>query len=56
MPPLSILIWLPAACGVLGAILCTLVGRTRTAESAATPRASDAESTATQTSGADVGP
>jgi NADH-quinone oxidoreductase subunit M len=27
MPPLSILIWLPAACGVLGAILCTLVGR-----------------------------
>jgi NADH-quinone oxidoreductase subunit M len=29
MPPLSILIWLPAACGVLGAILCTLVGRSR---------------------------
>ena len=26
MPPLSILIWLPAACGVLGAILCTLSG------------------------------
>ena len=29
MPPLSILIWLPAACGALGALLCTLVGRTR---------------------------
>jgi NADH-quinone oxidoreductase subunit M len=29
MPPLSILIWLPAACGVLGAILGTLVGRPR---------------------------
>jgi NADH-quinone oxidoreductase subunit M len=32
MPPLSILIWLPAACGVLGAILCTLLGRARPAE------------------------
>ncbi len=32
MPPLSILIWLPAVCGVLGAILCTLVGRARAAE------------------------
>jgi NADH-quinone oxidoreductase subunit M len=31
MPPLSILIWLPAACGVLGAILSALVGRGRTA-------------------------
>jgi NADH-quinone oxidoreductase subunit M len=30
MPPLSIMIWLPAACGVLGAILATLVGRPRT--------------------------
>jgi NADH-quinone oxidoreductase subunit M len=29
MPPLSIMLWLPAACGVLGAILCTLVGRVR---------------------------
>ena len=29
MPPLSIMIWLPAACGVLGAILSTLVGRIR---------------------------
>jgi NADH-quinone oxidoreductase subunit M len=27
--PLSILVWLPAACGALGAILCTLAGRTR---------------------------
>jgi NADH-quinone oxidoreductase subunit M len=35
MPPLSILIWLPAACGVLGAILCTLVGRTRAPGAAA---------------------
>ena len=25
--PLSILVWLPAACGVLGAIICTLAGR-----------------------------
>jgi NADH-quinone oxidoreductase subunit M len=25
--PLSILVWLPAACGALGAILCTLAGR-----------------------------
>jgi NADH-quinone oxidoreductase subunit M len=25
--PLSILVWLPAACGALGAILCTLTGR-----------------------------
>jgi NADH-quinone oxidoreductase subunit M len=31
MPPLSIMLWLPAACGVLGAILCTLVGRSRAA-------------------------
>ncbi|HTZ62814.1 MAG TPA: proton-conducting transporter membrane subunit, partial [Solirubrobacteraceae bacterium] len=30
MPPLSIMIWLPGACGVLGAILATLVGRSRT--------------------------
>jgi NADH-quinone oxidoreductase subunit M len=29
MPPLSIMIWLPAACGVLGAILSTLIGRAR---------------------------
>ena len=36
MPPLSILIWLPAACGVLGAILCTLVGRSRAEEPDAT--------------------
>jgi NADH:ubiquinone oxidoreductase subunit 4 (subunit M) len=43
MPPLSILIWLPAACGVLGAILCTLIGRARTEEPSAT-----------QPSGADV--
>jgi NADH-quinone oxidoreductase subunit M len=27
--PLSILVWLPAACGALGAILCTLAGRAR---------------------------
>jgi NADH-quinone oxidoreductase subunit M len=32
MPPLSIMLWLPAACGVLGAILCALVGRARAAE------------------------
>jgi len=44
MPPLSILIWLPAVCGVLGAILCTLIGRARAAESA---RASDAENAQT---------
>ncbi len=36
MPPLSIMLWLPAACGVLGAILCTLIGRARAAESGAT--------------------
>ncbi len=35
MPPLSILIWLPAVCGVLGAILCTLVGRARAGETRA---------------------
>jgi NADH-quinone oxidoreductase subunit M len=33
MPALSILIWLPAACGALGAILCTLVGRARASSS-----------------------
>ncbi len=32
MPPLSILIWLPAACGVLGAIVSALLGRTRTTD------------------------
>src|SRR5579862_4804441 len=45
MPPLSILIWLPAACGVLGAILCTLAGRSRKVESA--PRTTDAGSVQT---------
>ncbi len=35
MPPLSILIWLPAACGVLGAILSTFLGRTGAAEAGA---------------------
>jgi NADH-quinone oxidoreductase subunit M len=29
MPPLSILIWLPAACGLLGALLAGVVGRGR---------------------------
>jgi NADH-quinone oxidoreductase subunit M len=43
MPPLSILIWLPAACGALGAILCTLIGRAGAEKPAAT-----------QPSGADV--
>ena len=43
MPPLSILIWLPAVCGVLGAILCTLIGRARAKKPGAT-----------QPSGADV--
>jgi len=38
MPPLSILIWLPAACGVLGAILCTLAGRPRAAQTGTTVR------------------
>jgi NADH-quinone oxidoreductase subunit M len=55
MPPLSILIWLPAACGVLGAILCTLVGRTRASSSSSpsssssgvTPLPGGAESTRT---------
>jgi NADH-quinone oxidoreductase subunit M len=53
MPPLSILIWLPAACGVLGAILCTLVGRTRassspsSSSSGVTPLPGGAESTRT---------
>jgi NADH-quinone oxidoreductase subunit M len=42
MPPLSILIWLPAACGVLGAILCTLVGRTRASSSSTTTEAETA--------------
>jgi len=32
MPPLSILIWLPAACGVLGAIVSAFLGRTGAAE------------------------
>jgi NADH-quinone oxidoreductase subunit M len=40
MPPLSILIWLPAACGVLGAILCTLVGRARASSSSSPPSSS----------------
>jgi NADH-quinone oxidoreductase subunit M len=31
MPPLSIMLWLPAACGALGAILCTLAGRAHAA-------------------------
>ncbi len=47
MPPLSILIWLPLFCGVLGAILCTLVGRTRASSfssSGAAPPASGVES------------
>jgi NADH-quinone oxidoreductase subunit M len=48
VPALSILIWLPAACGVLGTILCTLVGRARATETAAT-RPSDKE--AQQTGG-----
>jgi len=43
MPPLSILIWLPAACGVLGAIMCTLVGRIRAAGTSETAVASPAE-------------
>ncbi len=30
MPPLSILIWLPAACGLLGALISALVQRART--------------------------
>jgi NADH-quinone oxidoreductase subunit M len=32
MPPLSILIWLPALCGVVGAIIPSLVRRTRAAD------------------------
>jgi NADH-quinone oxidoreductase subunit M len=32
MPPLSILIWLPALCGVVGAIIPSLLGRTRAAD------------------------
>jgi NADH-quinone oxidoreductase subunit M len=40
MPPLSILIWLPAACGVLGAILSTFLDRGRaTATTASEPDA-----------------
>jgi NADH-quinone oxidoreductase subunit M len=45
--PLSILVWLPAACGVLGAILCTLVGRTRAATAAATTPATAQAETST---------
>ena len=33
MPPLSILIWLPLACGALGAIVSALLGRTRATDS-----------------------
>jgi NADH-quinone oxidoreductase subunit M len=61
MPPLSILIWLPAACGVLGAILCTLVGRARAsaagaagAAGAASIPAGELETTGDKTSGADT--
>ncbi len=43
MPPLSIMLWLPAACGVLGAILCTLVGRTRARADATTTAEADAQ-------------
>jgi len=43
MPPLSIMLWLPAACGALGAILCTLVGRTRARADATTPAETDAQ-------------
>jgi NADH-quinone oxidoreductase subunit M len=32
MPPLSILIWLPALCGVVGALIPSLFGRTRDAD------------------------
>jgi len=35
VPPLSILIWLPAACGALGAIVSALMGRTRAPETEA---------------------
>ncbi len=37
MPALSILVWLPAACGLLGALLCTLAGRARVAEGSTAP-------------------
>jgi NADH-quinone oxidoreductase subunit M len=47
MPPLSILIWLPAVCGVLGAILCTLIGRTRAATAATTASATAQAETST---------
>jgi NADH-quinone oxidoreductase subunit M len=46
MPPLSILIWLPAACGVLGTILCTLAGRTRAAGAVAADTTGPTESAA----------
>ena len=37
------MLWLPAACGALGAILCTLVGRTRARADATTPAETDAQ-------------
>jgi NADH-quinone oxidoreductase subunit M len=56
MPPLSILIWLPTACGVLGAILCTLIGRARATESNATQPSGEglAETGATSTAEPDA--
>ncbi|HWY19537.1 MAG TPA: NADH-quinone oxidoreductase subunit M [Solirubrobacteraceae bacterium] len=45
--PLSVLVWLPAACGALGAILCTLVGRTRAATATATTSATTQAETST---------
>jgi NADH-quinone oxidoreductase subunit M len=41
------LVWLPAACGALGAILCTLVGRTRAATATATTSATTQAETST---------
>src|SRR3981081_1695230 len=52
MPPLSILIWLPAACGVLGASRCTLRGRARAAEPDAT-QTNATQTDATRTGGAE---
>ncbi len=50
MPPLSIMLWLPAACGVLGAIICTLVGRSHAAGAGASEGRVEATGAADATS------
>src|SRR3984957_10902330 len=53
MPPLSILIWLPAACGLLGALLAKAVPRARTrARAQVTPERDTHSTEATSTSAA----